>query len=571
MQSMDKEGIMFEFLEKRKKGRFLNKLSFILWVCIFIPFCIAIITYSVSISHTKKNDIKNTYRDNLSVFCSNFDKLLSSSTKKFDFLFNYTPLTQTLNITEEQTTLDKVNTAHDLGLIFEALLSDTNYMKLKIYTDNDKLYVPKYIFHMDRLSELPFCDEVQNLEKSDTLYTIHFQNEYMLCIYRKYNRVNQGFAVIALEIPCSQISKLIEENNLVGTELFMKYNDTIYNMNTFEAVDSLPEDSSGFNNHIQENNSTIYMYAKDNAYRHIYIYTVLCAMIAISLLAVILILLSKSIAWLLSKKLYEITDIIKDDELQNLNTEKIDNDEFGIILSKLLDFYNELKEKAEREKEIDKKLAQLEINILQERISPHFLYNTLASIKWSYPDKRLGEIIDSIVHYYRLMLNSGSSITTIENELNGIIEYLKIQSFAYAKEVEVVIHCDDKLKKHEIIKTILQPIVENAFLHGVNLSEEHGKISITVSDTDENIIFCVTNTGPVISPEKIQEINNLSVHEYNNHSRLGYALKNIVNRMNIYYGPGFGITAAVENELTSFYIKIPKNFSAQMPKEETKQ
>ncbi len=562
---------MLEFLQKRKKGSFLDKLSFILWVCIFIPVCIAIITYSVNLAHTQKKDIEKTYRDNLSGFCSNFDKLLSSSTKKFDFLFNYTPLTQTLNIAEEQTTLDKINTAHDLGLIFEALLSDNHAMELKIYTDNDKLYVPKYIYHMDKLSELPFHREIKELGKSDTLYTIHFQNEYMLSIYRKYNRVNQGFAVIEMDIPCSQINKLIEENNLKDTDVFLEYNDTIYNMNTYETAASLPKNSnSRFSHHIQENNSTVYVYPHKNIYNNVYTYIMLGAAATISLLAVILILLSKSIAWLLTKKLYEITDIIKDDELQNLDKEKIDNDEFGIILRKLLEFYNELKEKTEHEKETQKKLAQLKINILQERISPHFLYNTLASIKWTYPDKRLGEIIDSIVHYYRLMLNSGSSITTIENELNGITEYLKIQSFAYAKEVEVAIQCEKELRKYKIIKTLLQPIVENAFLHGVNLSEEHGRISIAISDTDESIMFHITNTGPVISPEKIQEINSLSAYEDDNHSRLGYALKNIVNRMHIYYGSEFCLTASAEDGLTAFDIKIPKKLSDQSQKEETK-
>lgn len=475
---------------------------------------------------------------------------------------------QTLNITEEQTTLDKINTSHDLDLTFNALLSDNHFMGLKIYTGNENLYLPKYIFHMDILAKLPFYNEIKNLGTSDTLYTIHLQDEHTLCIYRKYNRVNRDFAVIELDIPCSQIDKLIEENNLTDTDMYMEYNNTIYNMNTYKTVDSLPITSTVFSHHVQENNSTIYIYPHNNIYSNMYIYITLGAIAAIALLAVILVLLSKSIAWLLTKKLYEITDKINDNELQNIDTKNIDNDEFGIILRKLFEFYNELKEKTEREKETEKKLAQLKTNILQERMSPHFLYNTLASIKWTYPDKRLGEIIDSIVHYYRLMLNSGSSITTIENELNGITEYLKIQSFAYAKDVEVIIQCEEYLKKYEIIKTLLQPIVENAFLHGINLSEERGIISITISDTTDHIIFHITNTGPVISSEKIQEINALSESEDDTHSKFGYALRNMINRMHIYYGSEFGLAVSVENGLTAFDIKIQKRLSAPSHKEE---
>lgn len=560
---------MCRLLYDRKKRSFLNKLSFILWVCIFIPFCIIIVTGAFWLSQSQKNDIEDNYRDNLSMFCLNFDKLLSSSTKKFDFLFNYTPLSQTLNITEEQTTLDNINTAHELGRIFDALLSENHSMGLKIYTDNEKLYLPQYFFNTDALSKLSFHKEIEQLGKSDTLYAIHYQNEYILSIYRKYSRINQGFAVIEISIPFSQINNLAKENNLTEANLFMKYNNMIYNMSTYEIEKSLPtENRVSFSHHIQENNSTMYVYPGDDIYRHVYIYTSLGAFTAIALLTMILIILSKSIAVMLTKKLYEITDIIKDDELQSLNVDNIDNDEFGVILRKLLEFYNELQEKNKLEKETAKKLNQLKINILQERISPHFLYNTLASIKWTYPDKQLGDIIDSIVHYYRLMLNSGSSITTIENELNGICEYLKIQSFAYAKNVDVTIECKNHLKRFEIIKNILQPIVENAFLHGVNLSEDEGKIFISASDNEDTILFRISNTGPVISDEKIYEINNLSGNDDDNHSRLGYAIKNIINRMYIYYGAEFGIRAAIDDGLTTFYINIPKKISDNQKKEE---
>ena len=109
---------MFDLLRKHKKESFLKRLSLILWVCIFIPFSIVIIIYSVSLTLTHKNDIENIYRNNLEGFCINFDKLLSASTKKLDFIFNYDPLAQIINISEKQSNLDMVNTSLDIDIAF---------------------------------------------------------------------------------------------------------------------------------------------------------------------------------------------------------------------------------------------------------------------------------------------------------------------------------------------------------------------------------------------------------------------------------------------------------------------
>ncbi len=550
---------MFDLLRKHKKESFLKRLSLILWICIFIPFCIVIIIYSVSLALAHKNDIENIYRNNLSGFCINFDKLLSASTKKLDFVFNYDPLAQIINITEAQSNLDMVNTSLDIDIAFEALLNDNYAMELKIYSDNTNLYIPKYFDSIDKLSQKPYFTTLKQLRQSETFYAIDSNAPKKLYIYRKYNRINNGFAVIELCVPYSQISKLTDENDLEQTNLFWNYNETLYDINTWEPCNQPPTaKSTVISGHIQENNSNAYIFLHNNLYRNIYITTILSTVVLIALLAFILVLLTKLLAWSITKKLYKITDIIKDDTLQNLDTKDINNDEFDIILHKLLEFYNELKEKNEQEKQISKQLSQLKIDILQERISPHFLYNTLASIKWIYPDRQLGEIIDSIVHYYRLMLNSGSSITTIENELQCITQYLKIQSFAYAREVDMIIDCPDNLKNHKIMKNILQPIIENAFLHGINLSEDKGKIYVYVFETEESLIFRILNTGPVITDEKISEINNLTDDEITTSSPHGYALKNIINRLNIYYGTQSGITASVENNMTAFEIKIQK-------------
>jgi len=559
---------MFEHLKRHKNESFLKRLSLTLWVCIFIPFCIIITIYSVSLIRTRKSDIEKLYINNLSNFSVNIDKLLSSSNKKLDFILNYNPLLQVLDITDKQTLLDKVNTVQQFNMAFDAILNEEYSIGVKIYSDNKNIDIPKYFDTISNLKKFPYFDKLENLSMGNTYYAIYRQEENNVYMYRKYNSVNKITAIVEIVIPCSYINKILEMGNLTDVGCFWEFNNTVYDMSTWE-VSQCPkmQERIVFKNNIRENDSEIYVVLRDNVYASLYIGTLFSVLFIITAFAVLLFLLTKFIAWLLTQKLYAVTDIIQDDAIQSLDTEKLENDEFGIILRKLSEFYNELKEKTEREKEGNLRMAQLKMNILQERISPHFLYNTLASIKWIYPDKRLGELIDSIVRYYRLMLNSGSSITTIENEIKGIDEYLKIQSFAYAKEVEISVQCEDELKNNKILKNLLQPIVENAFLHGINLSEEPGRIFISIFRKNNNIIFRITNNGPAISDEKLQEINNLSGYGSRDGMHLGYALKNIINRIHIYYGNEYGITASVTAGLTTFDINIPAELPS-MPQEE---
>ena len=103
----------------------------------------------------------------------------------------------------------------------------------------------------------------------------------------------------------------------------------------------------------------------------------------------------------------------------------------------------------------------------------------------------------------------------------------------------------------------MQPIVETAFLHGINLSQDNDKIKISVLNINNNIVFRITNSGPPISQEKIAEINSFTGSGIEIATRHGYALKNTVNRIHLYYGTDYGIKAMLIDGLTTFDITIP--------------
>lgn len=209
-------------------------------------------------------------------------------------------------------------------------------------------------------------------------------------------------------------------------------------------------------------------------------------------------------------------------------------------------------EQAEMEK------SRLELEILQMRINPHFLYNTLTSIRYQIKETRIRRSLDSLIHYYRIVLSKGHLFIKIEEELSMIREYLELQVFAYRLEnIQYVIEADESVKSYTIIKHLLQPIVENALEHGLRSKDGTGMIRIRARVDEKDVIFEIEDNGIGMNPEKIEHI--LTEPE-NGSEGGGYGIYNVQQRIQTYYGADYGITFdSKEGEGTCVTLKIPQN------------
>ena len=209
-------------------------------------------------------------------------------------------------------------------------------------------------------------------------------------------------------------------------------------------------------------------------------------------------------------------------------------------------------EQAETEKN------RLELEILQMRINPHFLYNTLTSIHYQTKDKRIRKSIDSLIHYYRIVLSKGHLFIKIEEELSMIREYLELQVFAYRLDhIRYEIEADEEVKSYTIIKHLLQPIVENALEHGLRSRDEMGMIRIRAGLDGKDIVIQIEDNGVGMKPEQIAHA--LSEPEGGSEGG-GYGIYNVQQRIETYYGSGYGITFhSKEGEGTCVMLRIPKS------------
>lgn len=212
------------------------------------------------------------------------------------------------------------------------------------------------------------------------------------------------------------------------------------------------------------------------------------------------------------------------------------------------------------EVEINEKEAQ--ISALQSQINPHFLYNTLEcirSISLVYGAKEIETISISMANIFRYAIK-GSQYTTIENEMSCIEDYLKIIYIRFMGKISAKVFVEESIMRKQIIKMILQPIVENAVYHGLERKEEEGSLIIYGCVNDNTIEFQITDDGVGMDDEDINTINssfelqNIVVKE-NQFNKRGIGLTNINNRIKLYYGNEYGLELK-KNELEGVTVVI---------------
>ncbi|MDE6620468.1 MAG: sensor histidine kinase [Lachnospiraceae bacterium] len=205
-------------------------------------------------------------------------------------------------------------------------------------------------------------------------------------------------------------------------------------------------------------------------------------------------------------------------------------------------------------KEIARKDSEL--NLLQEQINPHFLYNALSSISSLARRNRDGDTfkaIQSLADFYRISLNKGKRIIKVQEEINLLESYLAVQRFRFGDSICVDYELDDALLDKEIIKLILQPVVENAIHHGRYDDEENFHISIRLFSQGDCMVFTVSDDGRGIETEEL-----LKLQESMEQAQDGMGLRNVNARIKLQYGVRYGVSLESQPDLgTIVQIKLP--------------
>ncbi|WP_160692192.1 sensor histidine kinase [Clostridium sp. C2-6-12] len=257
--------------------------------------------------------------------------------------------------------------------------------------------------------------------------------------------------------------------------------------------------------------------------------------------------------------------------MREVHTDTLDNfiendsdDELGELINNYNYMIAKMSVLVDDQYKLGKAVKNAELKALQSQINPHFLYNTLDMINWMAYKNMNSEIssaVKKLAKFYKLSLNKGKDIISINDEINHVSLYTEIQNMRYSNRITLELDVDDFIKNCKIPKITLQPIVENAILHGILAKGDvEGKIIIT-GTIDENAIYLrVSDDGIGIKESELPFILSAKKVKSNSTSSKGsgYGIRNINERIKLYYGDDFGLSFASTYEKgTTVTIKIP--------------
>lgn len=208
------------------------------------------------------------------------------------------------------------------------------------------------------------------------------------------------------------------------------------------------------------------------------------------------------------------------------------------------------------------KLRKSEMKALQAQINPHFLYNTLDSIVWLAEDgdnQSVVTMVSALARFFRLSISGGHDLITIADELRHAENYLIIQSIRYKDRFDYKFDADETALKCKTVKIVLQPILENAIHHGIEKSVDHGHIKIEVRDHGDQILMRVSDNGLGMPPEVLSKI-----FEINPSRSSGIGVKNVHQRIQLYFGKQYGLEIKSELEVgTTVDVWLPKTIGGE--------
>lgn len=208
-----------------------------------------------------------------------------------------------------------------------------------------------------------------------------------------------------------------------------------------------------------------------------------------------------------------------------------------------------------REEEVN--LRKTELKALQAQINPHFLYNTLDSIAWMCEQGRNTDavkMVHALARLFRISISKGHELIPISKEIEHAESYLQIQKYRYKNQFTYEFQVDPECLDYYCNKITLQPIIENAINHGLDLLVEEGRITVQVCQDGEDILFFVQDNGVGMSEKQLR-----TILQHDPKDRTGIGIKNVNDRLKIYFGKQYGLHISSELDVgTCVEIRMPK-------------
>ena len=268
--------------------------------------------------------------------------------------------------------------------------------------------------------------------------------------------------------------------------------------------------------------------------------------------------LSHSIA----RRLYRLNDTMHAVEHGDVSArvEPQGRDEIGQLMRSFSNMMTRIDTLMDEKLEQGQQIKALELKALQAQINPHFLYNSLDLINCTAIASNVPQIsrmVNALARFYRLSLSRGREVIPLSDELKHAQLYVEIQNMRFENRVQVKWEIEPGVEQCSIIKIVLQPIIENAVIHGIFEREDKtGCLRIAAHRQQDDLIITVEDNG--VGMDEATRVANFSADASSANTRGGYGVRNINARLHLAYGPEYGLFC--ESEIgrgTCVTIRIP--------------
>ncbi|SDJ37306.1 sensor histidine kinase [Salimicrobium halophilum] len=573
-------------------------------VCVFLPW---VMTYIVSNYMTKDILEQRAVRqseDSLRVVEMSINKSFSdlmylSNFIQFDTEFNkligsYQKIDQSLEDAEQKMAMQKL----EISGYLEGITNTINLAYITILFDKD-MYYTNYStneYNPSEIFEEEWFDKLQSLNYYETYWMgaqpNYIQSEssyspYLITMGRTIQESNNDQVYVMLSAHENDISEVLSNYTNESMQEFYLLNEKgtiLSSVNKQEIGRELPYDLSMENEyqvvdyHEKEhllvtqsvshtNWSLVSLVPYKQTIGNINMITrttiiIQGAFLLLFLIALIILVRETT------KPLERIGEVTKEVEQGNIIVRT--NIEGSNDISKLGQSFDEMLNRVEKmidqikHKEEAKRTAELEM--LQAQINPHFLFNVLNAIRLNVSmkgDVESSKLLRSLSSLLRMTINRNNAFIPLKEEIEIIKHYVDLMNFRHDQNIKLVMDLDEMTCNEEVPRFFLQPIIENAIIHGFDSKE--GSVKIKTCDVEDHLLISISDDGKGIDSQKLASIKKtifseeIQSNKSSENSFNGIGIKNVYQRMRIVYGEAFRMNlTSTLGKGTDYTFYIPK-------------
>lgn len=250
--------------------------------------------------------------------------------------------------------------------------------------------------------------------------------------------------------------------------------------------------------------------------------------------------------------------------------EVVSKDEIGLAAEEFNRMLDRIEELIVRLISEEKMKKDAELEALQYQITPHFMYNTLNSIKcysMIRGEKELAGVIEDFVELLQICISKKGTFLTVAEEMQVLQNYIRLQEFRNGEQFETKFEANEEAEQCLVPRLILQPLVENSILHGLDVKKEKGRLEITAAVKKNVLYLRVTDNGRGMTQEQIRELLTKKAKKTKGLTAVG--VPNVRDRLKLYYGEKAELTYKSSCEGTTAEIYLPAIKSGEISNEES--